>query len=229
MTSWAWSPTFGVVTTNSARAPGGKSRLVSRLRLRTRRSSAAPNRIAVDRDHLHGLRDTIDDILHVQDGVRRRVQHAPEFLLGRRRLNDRRRIVRKWDRHIIDRDVPGGNICVVALRIWEHLIAEDKHARGQARERRVDILNPFDDERACRSSLHLPFAEAVRMGVIPVKSGRLIGRNLHIVGEGIPRLDHGVDHIVLAADGRHIHAMEMQVRRFRRHHSAAGAIARAAR
>ena len=50
--------------------------------------------------------------------------------------------------------------------------------------------------------------------MIPVKAGRLIRRNLYVVGEGVSRLDHGVDHVVLAARGRHIHAVEVQVCRF---------------
>src|SRR5581483_5153586 len=60
----------------------------------------------------------------------------------------------------------------------------------------------------------LAFRESMRVRMIPVESGRLIGGDAEAVFKGgVARLDEGADHFVLMAGGRQIESMEMQVGR----------------
>ena len=62
------------------------------------------------------------------------------------------------------------------------------------------------------STLYLPFAEAVRVGMVPVESGWLIGRNFDSVFEGlITGLDQRVDYIVLMTHWRNVQSVKMEV------------------
>ena len=50
----------------------------------------------------------------------------------------------------------------------------------------------------------------MRVGVIPVEAGRLVGGNCHVVVEALPRRDEGVEHLVLPADWGDVGAVEVK-------------------
>ncbi len=104
-----------------------------------------------------------------------------------------------------------------------HLVANDKGAFGQPCQCGIDVLQAFDDQRSGRSSLYLAFGEAMRVGMVPVKSWGFILRDLYVVIEALTGLDERVDNFILSADGRCIGPVEMDIGRARRHRSIAGA------
>ena len=117
-------------------------------------------------------------------------------------LDDGRRVFRIGHRNIVDRKVPGRNVRVVGFRRGQQLVADDEGALSQSRQCWIDVLQTFDDQRSGGASLHLPFGEAVRVGMVPVKSRGLVLRNLHVVVEALAGLDQRVDHLILSADWR---------------------------
>ncbi len=91
------------------------------------------------------------------------------------------------------------------------MIADDEGALGHSCQCRIDILQAFDDQRSSGASLHLPFRDAVRVGMVPVKSWGLVLRDLYVVIEALAGLDQRVDHLVLSADRAHVCSMEVDI------------------
>ncbi len=60
--------------------------------------------------------------------------------------------------------------------------------------------------------------------MIPIEAGRLIGRDLYVVGEALPRRDECLNDLILPADRRNIGSVKVDVARIRRHHAIAGAL-----
>ena len=85
------------------------------------------------------------------------------------------------DRHVVQRNIPEGHVGEVALRgIRAGLIPYDKVSLGQACHHRLEIADPLDLDHARGASLHGGRCDSVNVGMIPVKTWRLIGRNVEI-------------------------------------------------
>ena len=159
--------------------------------------------------------------------------------------DDGRRIVRIWNRHEIDREILGrlaeartviGCVSVAIdehlghnglrfrgrrIRVQQILIANDQHSFRQSRHFLIGALDSFDDERARRSTQNLHFTESVNVGMVPIQSGRLVGRNAKAILERrIARADGRLQDVVLMANRRNGQPMEMKIGRRRRHGAA---------
>ena len=88
-----------------------------------------------------------------------------------------------------------------AGRFWSRMT---KVRSGKPGQGRVNILQALDDQRAGSSALHLPFGEAMRVGMVPIETRRFIGRYLHVVIEALSRLDERMNDLILPADRRDI-------------------------
>ena len=193
---------------------------------------------AVDRDDAQPLGRAAEQQRQVEVGHRRRVQHAPELALAGLHLDARRRIVRIRHRHVVHRQVLGrlaearavvGRVAIAVDHHLRHdglrrrrrrigmqqvLVADHQHALrqpGRGRDRALDALH---DDRARRAAQHLPRAEAVDVRVVPVHARRLVGGHAEAVLEArVAGLDRGPQHLVLVAQRRHGHAVEVQVGR----------------
>jgi hypothetical protein len=86
---------------------------------------------------------------------------------------------------------------------------------------RVGALDALDDQGARCAARDFHGTEAVDVRVIPIKPRRFVIRNTEaIFKRRIPRLDQGLQHLVLTTHRRHRHSMKVQVGRERGHRSA---------
>ncbi len=182
------------------------------------RAAALAHRDAVHGHDLQRLRHVIDAVLQVEEAVRGGVEHAPELLRGRRRLQGRRDVGGVGHRHEVHREVLQRLTGRLAGRQRPALVAQHDEPLLQARDRRTCVLDALDDQRARAAAEHLALAEPMRMRVIPVHARRLVRRDLDDVVERRRRLHQGAHDVVLVTHRRHVHAVEMQVGRARSHH-----------
>ena len=76
---------------------------------------------------------------------------------------------------------------------------------------RVDVLNPFHDQRPGSAALYGRFGDAVNVRMIPIESGRLVQRKLHVVLKRLSGVDQGADHFILMAGRGRVGAVVVDV------------------
>ena len=179
-------------------------------------------RHAVNPDNSYGLSRSAYNVLQVQDGVGRGVEHAPQLALTRSYGHHGWRVCRERNGHVVQRQIPGGHARIILLRHRDQQIAQHEGLLGQTGQGRVRLLYTLHDDGASCAALHLPFTEAMRVRVVPVQAGWFVGRDLDGVVEFLTGLHQRVHHLVRVAAGAYVEAVKMQVAD-RRTHSAAGA------
>ncbi len=101
------------------------------------------------------------------------------------------------------------------------LIPQHQHALRETSDTAVQLFDAFDDERSGSAAQHLALAVSVRVGMIPVESGRLVDGNFHAIFESSAvRLNERAQRFILMASGRQVHTVKMQIRRRGRHGTA---------
>ena len=72
-------------------------------------------------------------------------------------------------------------------------------------------LEPLDDDCARHAARHFAVRFSVRVGMVPVESRFLLGRNLHAIMNDLAHVGEGHDRVVRRGLGRHRQAVEMNV------------------
>src|SRR5678815_2694112 len=96
-------------------------------------------------------------------------------------------------------------------RIHRLVVAYDDDALRQTGDDRIDVLDAIDNEHARGATLDGRGRDAVDMGMIQVKAGWLVFREMDFVAKGLIGVNNGPDDFVLMADRRSVSAVIVQV------------------
>src|SRR5712691_6793550 len=103
--------------------------------------------------------------------------------------------------------------CVSPCSIWRtagvkvmlfRLRSRYQDAMAQFLDRRLHVLDSVHYQGPRSAPQKIPFGQSVNVRVIPVKSGRLIGRKREAVLEGVAGIDERSGHIVPPALGGNV-------------------------
>ena len=96
-------------------------------------------------------------------------------------------------------------------RIHRLVIAHEDDVLRQTGDDGIDVLDAFDNERACGAALNGSGRDAVDMRVIPVKAGRFVFREMDFVAKGLTGVNNSPDDFVLVAGRRSVSAVVVQI------------------
>ena len=84
---------------------------------------------------------------------------------------------------------------------------------GKPRHFRFKLFNSFHDNRSRSPTLQSSFDQTVRMRMIPIKPRRFVPWKRNVIPKSLARINDRVNYLVLAAIGRSVCAVIMEVDR----------------